>query len=500
MGGYRRGPADRCLWFEGRQDEVNNPGSLGLSYERFDLANAWNDQFGGRTRTLEGYTEFNMPLITGMDGVERWSIDAAFRYSSIYNKGLAGTTRDHLTQDTPNWKFQTEFAPFDWVRFRLTRSEDLRAAGYRDLFIQQASPGGPDFGSGTNPWRARTLESTQNQTDRFGYVVIGNPDLKPEKSNTLTLGLVLSPGGWAQGHELHGRLLQHRVSRGIFVSYGAQNPITACWQGSGNIAQGVDANGNADPNQPGINGKYDPSLAACQAIQFAQITPKPGYDPNDVTNLNLQDITNYTYAQPTNNLPYQRRVSICRELHVPPEQGVRGLARSVSLTVRGQRAMESSGSANFAFIGDSIQRFEEVGQIRSSAFIPGVTPTPNGRATSSLRTSWAISRRACRAVHRWRESRQHLVRYPGEACYKNDAGQFLTGSVDDNHVSPYLNFSLNASYALKVANMKRFEVFGSVNNLFDKSPPWTAGYVSGASPQFNDTLGRAYRAGVRMKF
>ncbi len=143
--GLGAGPLTGAFGFEGRQDEVNNPGSLGATFERFDLANAWNDKFWWQDQTLEGYMELNMPLITGMDGIERWSVDAAVRYSSIYNKGLAGTTRDHLTQETPNWKFSTEFAPFDWVRFRLTRSEDLRAAGYRDLFINQATPGGPDY-------------------------------------------------------------------------------------------------------------------------------------------------------------------------------------------------------------------------------------------------------------------------------------------------------------------------------------------------------------------
>ncbi len=29
--------------------------------------------------------------------------------------------------------------------------------------------------------------------------------------------------------------------------------------------------------------------------------------------------------------------------------------------------------------------------------------------------------------------------------------------------------------------MRQFEVFGSINNLFDKSPPFTGGGISGAS-------------------
>jgi outer membrane receptor protein involved in Fe transport len=43
-------------------------------------------------------------------------------------------------------------------------------------------------------------------------------------------------------------------------------------------------------------------------------------------------------------------------------------------------------------------------------------------------------------------------------------------------------------------------VFGSVNNLFDKSPYFTGGGISGATANFHDTLGRAYRMGVRLRF
>ena len=63
-----------------------------------------------------------------------------------------------------------------------------------------------------------------------------------------------------------------------------------------------------------------------------------------------------------------------------------------------------------------------------------------------------------------------------------------------------MNWSLNGSYNLKVGDMKQFQVFGSVNNLFNKTPPFTGGGISGASAQFHDTMGRAYRMGVRLKF
>ena len=72
--------------------------------------------------------------------------------------------------------------------------------------------------------------------------------------------------------------------------------------------------------------------------------------------------------------------------------------------------------------------------------------------------------------------------------------------MDDNRIDPYLNFSLNASYDMQVAPLRQFQVFASVNNLFDKSPPFTGGGISGASAQYHDTMGRALRLGVRLKF
>jgi outer membrane receptor protein involved in Fe transport len=87
-----------------------------------------------------------------------------------------------------------------------------------------------------------------------------------------------------------------------------------------------------------------------------------------------------------------------------------------------------------------------------------------------------------------------------DANYQDSLGRFLSGSIDNNWVKPYFNFSLNGSYNLKVDSMKQFQVFGSINNLFNKDPPFTGGGLSGASAQYHDTLGRAYRMGVRLKF
>ena len=78
---------------------------------------------------------------------------------------------------------------------------------------------------------------------------VGNPDLRPEKSDTLTIGLVLSPEGWAQGMRLSADYYAIRVREGIYSSYAFVNPIASCWEKSGNQpARYVD--GAPDPQQP----------------------------------------------------------------------------------------------------------------------------------------------------------------------------------------------------------------------------------------------------------
>src|SRR5690606_1472992 len=214
--GWGAGPLTAAFGFDLSQDKVDNRGTRGSFYLRSDLA-SWNDSFGGKTRSTEGYTELNFPLLSGLEGINLLSINGAARYTDYYNKGGAGTTGESASQGTFNWKLSTVFEPFDFVRFRLTRSRDLRAATYRDLFLNQ--PTLPDQATGRNWWRERTAESDINQNERWGLVRVGNADLKPEKSDTLTLGLVLSPGGWAQGMRLSADYYDIKAKGGIYTPY-----------------------------------------------------------------------------------------------------------------------------------------------------------------------------------------------------------------------------------------------------------------------------------------
>jgi outer membrane receptor protein involved in Fe transport len=501
------GPLTGAFGIELRQDSVDNVGSRGPYYERADFSRAWGDAFGGRTRVAEGYTELNLPLVSGVEGVDLWTVNAALRWGFYNNKGGAGTTGQSLTQSTPNWKFQTEFAPFDFLRFRVTRSHDLRAAGYRDLFLNQ--PGIPDQASGVNPWRERTPDSDENQRERWGFVRVGNAHLKPEKSDTLTLGMVLRPGGWAQGMNLTVDYYSIRVRDAIYTPFTFLSPITSCWENSGNVPATY-FDGGIDPDAPGVNGLFNPDLPECREIAFANALDESGEPiPGSI---DLTDIVSYNASRPANNLPLQRRgLDLALNYNFPLSRAIEGLPGSVSLSLRGTRALEASGiqqsCGSFTTIDgttqcvDTFTPVQLVGQIRSSVYVPGVSASPKwaGNISASYlygNMTATLSARYIGAAHldnTWSDD-------PASPAYRNDLGQLLNGSVDNNRIDPYFNVSLNGSYNLKVADLRQFQIFGSINNLFDKSPPFTGGGISGASAGFNDTMGRAYRMGMRLKF
>ena len=533
--GIGAGPLTGAFGLEVSQNRTVNAGTQGTAsfYERADLSSSWADAFGGKSRSTEAYTELNLPVVSGLEGINLLSVNLGARYTSYYNKGGAGTTGQHSTQSVFNWKFQTVYEPFEWVRLRMTRSRDQRAAGFRDLFIQQ--PGLPDQFSGANPWREYNPESTEGRNERYGQIRVGNPRLDPEKSDTLTLGMVLSPGGWAQGMRFSLDYFDIRIKDAITTPFNASPTasIQSCWENSADAEGHLNHDGSVDdPNDLTYNGAidynyYDPTLQAfpCQEIQFAR---------NEDGSINLQDILNYNSARPVNsNLPTQRRgMDLSLNYNFPLNRMFEGLPGSMSFTLRGTRALEASGYQNLAAPGGVIQGqltdtaaycrnrngiydaanatcyipVNVVGQIRTSTFIPGVAASPKWTGNFSVSylmgdLTTTVSARyvgAANIDNTWCDATQAAQGCPN---YQDPVtGAFLTGSVDNNRMDPYFNFSLNGSYNLKVGSMRQFQVFGSVNNLFDKSPPFSGGGLSGASAQYADTMGRAYRFGVRMRF
>src|SRR5690606_23741873 len=318
------------------------------------------------------------------------------------------------------------------------------------------------------------------------------------RSDTLTLGMVLSPGGWAQGMRLAADYYSIRVRDGIYTPYIFSDPVLACWERSGNVeARYVD--GGVDPADPGINGLINDALPECREITFAR---------NEDGTRNLHDIVSHNARRPGNGLPYQRRgVDPSWNYLFPVRAGPPAVAGTLSMTVRATRALESSGTQHNCRRNAALQcedefiHVDQVGQVRSNVFIPGVLASP--KWTGNIIGTWRLDRLTASLSARYVGGARLDNTWSDDVSgphYRNEAGNFLYGSVDHNWADAYLNFSVNGSYDLRVARLRQFQVLGSVNNLCDKSPPFTGGGISGASAQYHDTMGRAYRVGVRLRF
>lgn len=85
------------------------------------------------------------------------------------------------------WKAGVVYQPTEELRFRATRSRDIRAANVAELFSSPVSTQGSVFYNGaTTSWLGKRS---------------GNPKLEPEKADTLTVGLIYRPQ-WAPSASL----------------------------------------------------------------------------------------------------------------------------------------------------------------------------------------------------------------------------------------------------------------------------------------------------------
>jgi len=127
----------------------------------------------GKQNVTEGAVELNVPLLKDKPFFQTLSISGAARYTH-YNTSGSVTT----------WKLGGDWEPVDGLRFRATRSRDIRAPNVTELFAPTStSPTGFSdvHVAGGGAGQGTVLERS------------GNPNLKPEKADAFTAGVVYKP-------------------------------------------------------------------------------------------------------------------------------------------------------------------------------------------------------------------------------------------------------------------------------------------------------------------
>ena len=119
----------------------------------------------------EAYAEVNVPILKDMQLAKSLELNSAVRYTDYSTSGGVTT-----------WKVGGVYAPLQDLRFRATRSRDIRAPNVTELFTTRAQT---FLGQVTNP--------TTNQIIPAVGFSAGNLQLAPETADTVTAGVVFSP-------------------------------------------------------------------------------------------------------------------------------------------------------------------------------------------------------------------------------------------------------------------------------------------------------------------
>lgn len=144
----------------------------------------------------EIFGEVIVPVLRDLPLIRRLEVEGAYRYSH-YDKTFG---------ETNTWKAGATWEPIAGVTFRGVRSRSVRAPNFGELYAPQTSsssgsPADTCMGIAYNLSPTRTANckalgiAAPLPYNQLGPLIIsgGNPDLKPETSDSLTLGTVLQP-------------------------------------------------------------------------------------------------------------------------------------------------------------------------------------------------------------------------------------------------------------------------------------------------------------------
>ena len=208
------GPVSLALGIEHRKIAVPK----GINGERDRAFGWWDGNYqvtSGSVSVTEGFVETVVPLATDQDWARSLELNAAVRATEYSTSGFVTT-----------WKVGATYAPIDDIRFRVTRSRDIRAPNMEELF----SAGGGGSPGILNPFLGGITEIIVASRK-------GNPLLRPEKANTTGFGVVLQPAfmpGFSASIDYWNININDAIGQ-----IGTQAIIDNCFEGNQDLCSGI---------------------------------------------------------------------------------------------------------------------------------------------------------------------------------------------------------------------------------------------------------------------
>jgi outer membrane receptor protein involved in Fe transport len=454
--GFGAGPLVSAFGAEFREEQLRNDVNSNLpDPTRIDIVAQYGDAFGGDVEATEAFVELEMPLLANKAGAKLWSVNAAYRdaqYDTTDRVRSGGTS----SQDIESYKFSTVWDPVDWLRIRGSRSHDVRAAGFRELYWSLTQPAGPDFfGRVTNPWRPVAFPGDQRLDPRTLHLA-GNVALLPEEADTNTIGFVVTPGRLDNRFRFSADYYEIEVANGI--QGGNEARVIANCYNIGQDCQYIQGTTPAvSPN--GFAGYLD-----------ITDTTAPFYNGRSYDASGIDLAFDYSFALSKGSILLRLISTHAIETIVrtpPTTPGLPDTVRDISGQTGGDTGFFSdwAGSPDwshnlvFTYSRDRFALTAQ-GQFITAGFIDKQTPKTD----------------------------------PSEPGY-NPA---LTGSTTNNRTSSHFTLNLNGSYRFDLGE-STLEAFGSIENVLDEDPQFSSGAVGGANAVYFPILGPTYRLGVRWR-
>jgi outer membrane receptor protein involved in Fe transport len=375
----------------------------------------------GSETVKEGFIELAVPLLKDTPGFQELSLNGAARMTDYSSSGTVTT-----------WKVGGSWRPISDFLLRGTYSRDIRAPNLFELYS------GPQAAIGiVNDAKVGSIGSGLNQN--VISAVVGNPNLKPEKAKTLTIGGVIAPS-FLPGFSMSVDYYSIKVN-GLIDQLSAQQIVNNCTNSGGTAPD-------------------------CASINRATSTTLP-------TQINILP----------SNLAFLKTAGIDFDASYRTQIGSNG-----RLAIRLYANRMSKFDVQ-QFAGAPVLHYAGVSVVASN---PAAYPRWRGNLSVDYENNSFGITIAEQMIGNMR------LDIPGAL-----AGGARVNFVD-NSVGKVFYTDLTLRAKVNIGEGRKFEPFLTVNNLFDKDAPLIPGTVPGVNMPTNiavyDIIGRAFTAGVRVKF
>lgn len=424
------GPVSVALGAEYRNNSVSSDVDPGSAQSLWYGSNFF--PLFGSLHVVEGSFEAEIPLAK----------DAPMAKSLDLNGGARAT--DYSTSGyVTTWKVGAVWAPIDDIRFRLTRSQDIRAPSLSELFSRGQTIGQSPY---IDP-------VTNTQSPPATSDTIGNPNLKPEIGETLDIGFVLQP------HNIPGFVAS--------VDYYDINITDAI----GTVAA-----------QSEIYQCYAGVTTFCPTVVRGSV---PGYGTPQIT-LVYQEPFNFA-SEHARGIDFEAAYSLPLDRFDSSWKG--------TITFRGLATHFIEDVQNNGITPP----INLVGQNSYDVSTPSSGNEPNWKYLGSI--AYETNKYTLAVIGRGVSAGVINTTYIqcSSGCPPSTVNNF---TINDNHVAGAFYLDASFTYHLEVTGHP--ELFFVVDNLANRPPAYVPSMAGPRFPPTNpslyDVVGRTFRAGVRFLF